>query len=126
MSTKTKILIVEDDPALRGILETKFSAAGFDVSTAEDGVEGLTSALKIQPDLVLLDVLMPVMDGLTMLEKLRQEEAGKNIPVIMLTNLSDVDSMAKALENKAYDYFVKTKWDVDELIAKVKEKLKSH
>jgi two-component system, OmpR family, response regulator RpaA len=126
MSTKAKILIVEDDPALRGILETKFSAAGFDVSTAEDGVEGLTKALKIQPNLVLLDVLMPVMDGLTMLEKLRQEEDGKSIPVIMLTNLSDVDSMAKALENKAYDYFVKTKWDVDELISKVKEKLKSH
>jgi two-component system, OmpR family, response regulator RpaA len=124
MSNKAKILIVEDDPALRGILESKFSAAGFNVSTAEDGVEGLTKALQLQPNLVLLDVLMPVMDGLTMLEKLRQEEAGKNIPVIMLTNLSDVDSMAKALENKAYDYFVKTKWDVDELIAKVKEKLR--
>jgi two-component system, OmpR family, response regulator RpaA len=124
MSNKAKILIVEDDPALRGILESKFNAAGFDVSTAEDGVEGLTKALQIQPNLVLLDVLMPVMDGLTMLGKLRQEEAGKNIPVIMLTNLSDVDSMAKALENKAYDYFVKTKWDVDELIGKVKEKLK--
>lgn len=124
MSIKTKILIVEDDPALRGILESKFNAAGFDVSTAEDGVEGLSKTLQIQPNLVLLDVLMPVMDGLTMLQKLRQEEAGKNIPVIMLSNLSDVDSMAKALENKAYDYFVKTKWDVDELITKVKDKLK--
>jgi DNA-binding response OmpR family regulator len=125
MSSKAKILIVEDEPALRGILESKFSAAGFDVSTAEDGAEGLTKALEILPDLILLDVLMPVMDGLTMLAKLRENEAGKNLSVIMLTNLSDVDSMAKALENKAYDYFVKTKWDVDELIGKVKEKLKS-
>jgi two-component system, OmpR family, alkaline phosphatase synthesis response regulator PhoP len=126
MADKTKILIVEDEQALREILESKFAAAGFDVVTAENGEEGLKSALKEQPSLILLDVLMPVMDGLTMLEKLRQEDAGKKISVILLTNLSDVDTMAKALENKAYDYFVKTKWDVDELIGKVKIKLGKH
>ena len=123
MTNKTKILIVEDEQALRDILETKFSAAGFDVVTAENGEVGLNKALKDQPNLILLDVLMPVMDGITMLEKLRQDEVGKNMSVILLTNLSDVETMAKALENKAYDYFVKTKWDVNELIDKVKAKL---
>jgi two-component system, OmpR family, alkaline phosphatase synthesis response regulator PhoP len=124
MADKTKILIVEDEQALREILEAKFNAAGFEVTTAENGEAGLKLALTEHPHLVLLDVLMPVMDGLTMLEKLRQDEDGKKISVILLTNLSDVDTMAKALENKAYDYFVKTKWDVDELITKVKAKLK--
>ncbi|HYE22570.1 MAG TPA: response regulator [Verrucomicrobiae bacterium] len=122
--SKLKILIVEDDEALREILETKFNHAGFNVVTATDGLAGLMMALNELPKMIISDVMMPNMDGLTMLEKLRSEDKGKDIPVIMLTNSSEVDTVSRALKNHADDYYVKTKLDLDDLIVKVKEKLR--
>ncbi|MBI4079471.1 MAG: response regulator [Candidatus Levybacteria bacterium] len=119
----SKILIVDDEEMLLKALSDKFSTEGFTVISAKDGQDGLQSALREHPDVILLDVIMPKMDGVTMLKKLREDEWGKNVPVIILTNLSSIDKTYIPSDDKVYDYLVKTDWTLDELVEKVKEKL---
>lgn len=118
-----KILVVEDEIALLQVLSDRFSAEGFSVQTATDGVEGLQKALSWKPDLILLDIVMPKMDGMSMLHKLRAEAAGKNIPVILLTNLSDTEDVYEAMANGVFDFLVKSHWEIDDLIDEVQSKL---
>ena len=120
---KKKILIVEDEPSLLNILNDKFSSEGFEVAMAKNGKEGLDLALSGKPDLILLDILMPVMDGLTMAKKLRADEKGKTVPIIILTNLSDYKNAAEAMESGIYDFLIKADWKMDDLVKKVREKL---
>ena len=119
-----KILIVEDEDGLRDIIASELEKEGISVLHARDGQEGLELAFQEQPDLILLDVLMPNVDGLTMLEKLRQNRWGKNAKVIILTNAeNDVEKVAKALNNDVFEYLVKSRWSLDAVIDRVKEKL---
>lgn len=118
-----KILIVEDEWPLLKVLTDEFEREKFTVLQAHDGVEGLESALKNNPDLILLDIIMPKMDGIMMLKKLREDERGKDVPVIILTNLNDSETAGEALKNRAYDYLVKADWRIEDLIKKVKERL---
>ena len=118
-----KILIVEDELALSQMLGDKFTAEGFDVQIAGDGQEGLDKALSWTPDLILLDIVMPRMDGMTMLHKLRAAPAGKKMAVILLTNLSDTEDVYDAMANCVYDFLVKSHWDIDELVQEVQAKL---
>lgn len=118
-----KILIVEDDRVLLNLMHDQFVAEGFEVLVALDGKEGLDLALKTHPDLILVDILMPVMNGMDMTEKLREDEWGKNVKVIVLTNLNSEEKVAKFLEKGAYDYLIKSDWPLDEVVKKVKEKL---
>lgn len=118
-----KILIVEDEKTLVKALTAKFSEEDFKVMQAFNGEEGLKKAISEKPDIILLDIIMPVMDGLTMLGKLRKNRWGKNAKVILLTNLSDSERIAQAFEKDAYDYLVKTDWKIGDLVAKVKEKI---
>jgi DNA-binding response OmpR family regulator len=121
-----KILIVEDELSLRTALRTKLMHEGFDVFDAKNGQEGLNSALSNQPDLILLDVLMPVMDGMTMLKKLRESgDWGKHTPVIVLTNISsDNNKMINDVTVLEPSYYlVKSDWNLDGLVLKVKELL---
>jgi two-component system chemotaxis response regulator CheY len=97
------ILIVEDELPLRKILKDELIAAGFNVLEAKDGVEGLDVALKNHPDLILVDILMPKMDGITMLKQLREDPLGKKIQVMILSNLSDPASISAALDNQAFE-----------------------
>ena len=120
---KYKILIVEDEKPLREILVDNFKGEGFFVLVATNGEEGLKMALLEHPDFILLDIILPVMDGMTMLKKLREDEWGKEAKVMMLTNLSDPEKVSQALEQGSYDYLVKTDWHIDEVVQKVKEKL---
>lgn len=120
---KQKILIVDDEQMLLKALSDKFSSEGFTVVTAKDGQEGLQETLREHPDMILLDIIMPKMDGVTMLKKLREDAWGKNVPVIILTNLSSIDKTYIPPDDKVYDYLVKTDWTLDELVEKVKEKL---
>jgi len=122
-SNHKKVLIIEDDESLLNVLADNFSAEGFTVLTAVDGAAGLTSALKERPDIILLDIQMPVMGGLEMLDKLRQDKWGKLAEVILLTNFSDTDKIAEAAEKGAYDYLVKSDWKTEDIIKKVKNKL---
>ncbi len=118
-----RILIIEDEaPMLRALFQ-KFNRAGFQAITARNGEDGLRVALKEQPDLVLLDIIMPKMDGLSVAKKIRQDKWGSSVPIVILTNLSDPDQVAKAAKFEVYDFLVKTDWRLDDIINFVKEKL---
>jgi len=118
---KKRILVVDDEASLRSALRDKLAYEGFIVLEAKDGEEGLEIALREQPDLILLDIIMPKMDGLTMLKKLRENSWGKDAKVILLTNLSDNEKVANAMAQETYDYLVKSDWKIADVVAKVRE-----
>jgi DNA-binding response OmpR family regulator len=117
------ILIVEDEKLLRDALQITFEGKGFEVITAGDGEEGLAKALKKQPDLILLDVVMPKMDGMTMLKRLRENVWGRGAKVLVLTNLSDWSENKDAVEQNVLDHLVKCDWTMKEISEKVMKKL---
>lgn len=119
-----KILIIEDASSVLQILAGKLNDEGFKVLGAEDGEEGLKLAFKEHPDLILLDIIMPKIDGITVLKKLRADDWGKDVPVIILTDLSDAETVADALENNVYEFLVKADWKLEDVVKKVKEKLR--
>ena len=121
---KKTILIVEDELPMLKALGDKFSLEGFDILEAKDGAEGLAAALEKKPDLIILDIFMPVMDGKTMFEKLRADAWGKTVPVIILTNLNPDDkTLDELMKNGPSYYFIKSKWKLEELVSKVKKEL---
>lgn len=120
---KNKILIVDDEPMLLAALVDKFTREGFTAITAKDGQEGLASALADHPDLILLDIIMPVMDGITMLYKLRKDRWGKHAKVILLTNLSDPGKITKTLTQKVNGYLVKSDWKIADVVKQVSKSL---
>ncbi len=124
MSINKTVLIVEDDQLLQKILAKEFENYGFKTLLASNGIEGLERTLNENPDLILLDIIMPRMDGLTMLKKLRQDEKSKEIPVIVLTNLSDAEAIDESLKNGIYDFLVKANWELPDIVAKAKQKLR--
>jgi DNA-binding response OmpR family regulator len=117
------VLVIEDEKELVEVIVSQLKEEGIDVHVAHDGVEGLEASLKIHPDLILLDIIMPRMDGMTMLEKLRKDSWGKNAKVILLTNLSDNEKVAEAIKQHSYDYLVKADWNIRDVVKMVKEKL---
>lgn len=121
---KQTILIVEDDPSLLSALRDKLAREGFTILEAKNGEEGLAIALREHPHLVLLDIVMPKMSGMVMLHQMREDSWGKSVHVIMLTNLSDTEDIARAMEDEAFEYFVKTDVKIEDIIVKIKEKLK--
>jgi DNA-binding response OmpR family regulator len=124
MEKKQHILVVEDELPLRQVLADKLVDEGFEVTKAVNGQDGLIAAIETRPDLIILDLVMPVMDGLTMLEELRRDEGyGKNAPVILLTNINDQDRVAQATEAGSYDYLVKSDWDLDDVVKRVRARL---
>ena len=127
-SKKYTLLIVEDEVSLRKALVDKFTHDGFMVHESVNGVVGLATALHEHPDIILLDIVMPRMDGMTMLKKLREtNEWGKHVPVIILTNLtSDDEARARDItELEPAYYLVKTDWKLEDLVAKVRERLET-
>jgi len=120
---KKIILVVEDEEPLRMVLRDVLTVEGYGVLEAKNGLEGLEAALREHPDLILLDILMPKMDGLEMLKKLREDEWGRKAPVIVLTNLSDNEDIAKAVDEDVFEYFVKTDIKINEVIARIREKI---
>lgn len=121
--TKKLILIAEDDTPLLRAVQDKLSRAGFIVETAVDGGEALEKALRLHPDLVILDILMPKMSGLVVLERLREDEWGKHVPVFMLTNLDSVEKTSEAIAAGSLFYFVKSDHTLRELVEQVEKTL---
>ncbi|HEY4514497.1 MAG TPA: response regulator [Candidatus Paceibacterota bacterium] len=117
------VLLVDEDDAFRMPLSDRLKEEKITVLEAHDGEEGLRVAIEKMPSLILLDISMPRMDGLTMLKKLREDKWGANAQVVLLTNLSDNAPIAASLEKGVFDYLVKTDWTMEELAKKVKEKL---
>lgn len=121
---KKKILIVEDDKSLRHALEETVSREGFITMVAKDGEEGLESALKNHPDLILLDIIMPKINGVKMLQSLRDDAWGKAVPVLLLTNDTDPEHMRETLKDNATDYLIKSDWEIEDVVKKVKTTLR--
>lgn len=127
MINAKKILIIEDEASLRKTLEQTLAKVGFETSSSDNGVSGLEVALRDHPDLILLDLILPKMDGLTMLRKLRDDPWGKDVPVIILTNLSEAaqarEAIDTAIQHSVYDYLVKSDWGLDDVVQRVKQRL---
>ncbi len=120
------VLIVEDDTFLANIYKTKFDMEGFKVSVSENGESGLADAKKKKPDIILLDILLPKLDGFAVLDKLKADGETKGIPVILLTNLGQKDDVEKGLALGAEDYLIKTHFKPSETVAKVNKVLNIH
>ena len=118
------ILIVEDDEALSGAIAAKLTLKKYKALVAHNGQIGLDMALAEKPDLILLDLLMPVMDGIAMLKKLRADEWGAKVPVVVMSNYSEAEKTAEALSYDVHDYLVKSDWKLEDIVKKVNEKLK--
>ncbi|MCH7529981.1 response regulator [Patescibacteria group bacterium] len=119
-----KILIVEDDKSLRTLLTDILKKENFEVFNAEDGVQGIEIAKERNPDLILLDLEMPGIGGLTVLKKLRSDDRTKDISIIVLTNSADVENISEAMSGEVLTYLVKTDWELPDVVDKVKETLK--
>jgi CheY-like chemotaxis protein len=117
----SKILIVEDDPLMGRMYQKIFTFEKFDVELAADGEEGLAKAQTVQPTIILLDVMMPKMNGLQVLEQLKANPATKNIPVIMLTNLAGQQDAEAALSKGAVKYIIKSEHEPKEVADMVNE-----
>jgi DNA-binding response OmpR family regulator len=120
---KKKILIVDDDGSLRNALKDKINHEGFTALMAGDGEEGLKVGIKEKPDLILLDVIMPKINGIKMLEKLREDKWGEHVPVLLLSNDDDPEHIRETLKDNATDYLIKSDWELKDVVKKVKEGL---
>lgn len=123
MTQRRKILIVEQDTFLAGIYAAEFEKEGFEVLHATDGELGLKGARKESPDVILLDVALPKLDGLEVLEKLKADKNTEPIPVIVLTNLGQREDAERGLTLGAADYLIKTHFMPEETVARVKRVL---
>ncbi len=119
-NSKKKILIVDDEENLRALVATVLQMAGYEVSTAVDGEDCVQKALQTIPDLILLDIMMPKLDGWKTLSKLRSYDQTEHIPIIMLTARGETDSLFKSEKLKVLDYFIKP-FEMDEILAYIKK-----
>lgn len=118
---KVKILIVEDDNFLVKAYQIKFERSGFDVFIAKDGDEGLKFAKKEKPALIILDLMLPKMNGFEFLKMIKNDENTKSIPVVALSNLGQRSDQEKAVSLGAVEYFIKTEHTLEEIIEKIRK-----
>ena len=125
-TNKTKtILLVDDEPLVLEALTEKLLSEGFAIDSARDGEEALAKTNQVNPDLILLDIIMPKLDGVSVLKKLKASDKTKNIPVIILTNLYDDKKMDEVLKARNTDYLIKVEFSLNEIVEKVKAKLRN-
>jgi len=121
MENKKKILVIEDEATLQKALNDILVQEEYEVFSALDGLSGVEIAGKEKPDLILLDIILPKMDGFEVLKRLKEEGETSNIPVIILTNLNDIDDIQKALDLGATTYLVKADFHLEDVLKKIKE-----
>lgn len=119
----TKIAIIEDDPTINQMYRMKFEAAGFDVQLASDGERGVSLVEAFKPDLILLDMQMPIKNGHQALKEIRSEDWGKSIPVIILTNMGEEESPKELRELGIDSYIVKADLTPSQVVERVKDTL---
>lgn len=118
------VLIIEDDEFLRGLINKKLTAEGFAMISAIDGEEGIKKAKEEKPDLILLDLVLPNVDGFEVLAKIKDDPVSSSIPVIILSNLSQKEDIDKGVKLGAVDYIIKAQFTPEEIVDKVKAILK--
>ena len=119
-----KILFIEDESALQKTFGEILKQEGYEMTPALDGEIGLRLAKTQKPDLILLDLILPRVNGFEVLKKLKEDEATRDIPVIVLTNLEGVGDVEKALELGATTYLVKANYQLEDVVTKIKDFLK--
>jgi DNA-binding response OmpR family regulator len=123
-TNKKTILVVEDDVALRKVLRDRLADEGFEALEGRDGEEGLALALAHHPDLIILDIYMPKMDGVSMLAKLRNADSwGKHVHVLVLTNSTDAQTIVTVTGFGSIDFLIKSEWSLEALIARIRERV---
>lgn len=116
-----KILIIEDDPLMSRMYQKIFTFENYEVDMAHDGQEGLEKTRTGKPTLILLDIMMPKMNGLQVLEKLKSDPDTRKIPVIMLTNLAGTSDAESALTHGAVKYIIKSEFEPKQVANMIKE-----
>jgi len=127
VNTKKTVLIIEDEKYLREALVDILFLKKFLTLQAKNGKDGLRIALKKHPDLILLDIIMPEMDGMALLKKIREDEWGQKVPIIILTNLSNNTEqfLNNAEKNNITQYLIKSDWKIYDIAKKIEEILKT-
>jgi DNA-binding response OmpR family regulator len=120
----SKILIIEDDKFLRDLIVQKLQKEGYAIVEAVDGEEGVSRAREEQPDLLLLDLILPGIDGFMVLEQVKKDQKTKHIPVIILSNLGQKEDVDRGLRLGAADFLIKAHFTPGEIIEKIKAVLK--
>jgi len=124
MNKAKKILIIDDEKQVIKLLKEYLKEKGYDVITAFDGQEGLEKAQKEKPDMILLDIVMPKLDGVSTLKGLKESSETRAIPVIILTNLETSDGITKSLKEGSTDYLIKVNYTLEQLTKKIDEAFK--
>lgn len=119
-----KILLIEDDKMLTEMYSLKFAEAGYDIAQANSGLSGYELAIKIKPDIIMLDIILPEMDGFLVLKKLKENKDTKNIPVFFLTNLKQEEDIIRGKKEGAVDYLVKADLTPAQVLEKIDKFLK--
>lgn len=119
-----KILIIEDEPAQATTIDLAMKRVGFETIVAHDGAEGLNMAMEKEPDLILLDLVLPKIDGVSVLKQLRANESTSKIPILVLTNLASGETVKEVIEAGGTDYLVKTDYTLEQLVHKVEDVLR--
>lgn len=120
----SKILIVEDDKFLRELISQKLLKEGYEIDSAIDGEEGVKKIKETKPNLVLLDLILPGIDGFEVLSQMKTEPSVSSIPVIILSNLGQKEDVERGLKLGAVDYLIKAHFTPGEIVEKIKEILK--
>lgn len=121
MSSKKKILLVDDDPLILQTYQTEFELSNFEVIKTSDGQSGFDLAREKKPDVILLDILMPMMSGIDLLKKLKADPEVSEIPVFILTNIGQDQTVEEALNSGARDFILKYRFSPAEVVAKIRE-----
>ncbi len=121
---KKKILVIEDEKTLRFLIVQTLVQEGFEVEEAIDGEEGIQKLKKNKPDLILLDLLLPSINGFEVLSKIKRDSNLESIPVIILSNLGQEEEIKKGLNLGAIDYLIKAHFTLDQVVSRIKKVLK--
>ena len=117
-----RILVIEDDPSVRTLLSKSLAARGYQVEVAKDGIEGLTTLESFRPDLLIVDIMMPRLDGMTFVKAVKGNDETGPIPVIFLTAKNDPKSMIDGI-NVGAKFYVTKPFQIDELVGKIEKAL---
>lgn len=121
---KTKVLIIEDDTYISDMYKIKLETAGFEVFSATDGMEGIKRLSEKKPDIILLDIIMPKIDGFSVLKMIKKNEEFAKIPVVLLTNLGQKENIERGIKFGAASYIIKAHFTPSEVVEKIKDVLK--